>query len=152
MRWALFFLVVLTASACTKGEFCIEPNAVLMTIDFKTYDSTLTLVDTPLINGGVFNTDPDNPFEQSENGLISANVPVISFGEQQEYIIAQNGITDTILIEYVTTENFISNGCGYQNYFELTAVGHTSIAIDSVKINNPQVNGQGTIHHLEIIY
>lgn len=152
MRWFLFFLFVLSASACTKGEFCIEPDAVLMTIDFKTYDSTLTLVDTPLINAGVFNTDPDNPFEFTEQGLVTVDVPVKSFMGQQEYIIQQNGIRDTILIEYETTENFISNGCGYQNYFELTAVGHSSVSIDSVKINNPQVNGQGTIHHLEVIF
>lgn len=150
---SLFLLVpIITLFACNKSEFCIQPSAVGMILDFKTYDSELNLVDTALINASVYNTDATDPFEENEDGLTRVTVPLRSTDTEQIYIVAQDVMRDTIIIKYKPIETFISNGCGYQTYFELESIRYSTNSIDSVKINNPLVNEDASKYHLEVIY
>jgi len=151
MRYAAFLLVLITLYGCVKDEFCIEPNAVLMTVDFKTYDST-RLVDTPLLDATVYNTENALFFADGLLQLRTVDIALDRTAVQQTYIIYHSMTQDTIQVSYTTEEVFISNGCGYQTYFELQNVSHSKQNIDSVNIIKSQVDNTAQNPHLEVIY
>jgi len=152
MRKAFIFLLIVVAAACSKEEFCIQPSAVAMTMNFKTYDSTLTLVDTPLVEATVFNLDTAYFFVDNALSLTRASVALKKGQNAQTYVIRHSNENDTVLIRYQSDTNFISNGCGYQTYFTLEDATSASDRIDSVNITSERVDNLNTNPHLEIIY
>ena len=152
MRNFFLFLIIITAAACNKKEFCIVPGTITMGMNFKTYDSSNNLVDTFLVKPSVYNTDTTFDFIDSKVGLNKVSVALNRKRSQQTYIVSQSITSDTIVISYSSEENFISNGCGYQTYFQLGSVTYSRNSIDSVKITNSAVNPNSLNDHLEVIY
>ncbi len=138
--------------ACNKKEFCIVPPAMTMGMNFKTYDSSGTLVDTGLVNATVYNTDTSYAFADNVESLRTVSVSLSRKVNQQTYIVHQSITRDTIVVSYTPDENFISNGCGYQTYFQLDQVTHSRNSIDSVNIIKSSVNPNSLKDHLEVIY
>lgn len=152
MRYFILFFIFIAITACNKKEFCITPDIMTIGMNFKTYDSTNTLVDTFLVNASVHNTDTAVYFADNVENLGSVLVAPRRTVSQQTYIIDQSLRSDTITIFYKGEENFISNGCGYQTFFELTSVKHSTNSIDDVIITNAIVNPSSLSNHLEVIY
>ena len=61
-----------------------------------------------------------------------------------------NTLIDTIVFRYERQLQFISNACGYVNYYELLSVGNTTHTIDSVKITNTSVTSDASKNHLQV--
>jgi hypothetical protein len=152
MRKTILFLCFVLAAACSKDEFCIQPQAVAMTMNFKTYDTSLNLVDTPLVEATVFNLDTSYFFVDNAVSLTRASVALKQGQSAQTYVIRHSNENDTVLIRYQTDTNFISNGCGYQTFFTLESASSRSSRIDSVNITSERVDNSNTNPHLEIIY
>lgn len=152
MRIIGFILFVLVIGACTKSEFCIEPNAASLRIAFKTYDSTDVLVDTALKNVDVYSTDTTAALVENRDELTQIDVFPNRRRTQQTYIVFHSNERDTIEISYTNEENFISNGCGYQTFFRIEEVSFSKSRIDSVNITETLVTDEISSNHLEVIY
>lgn len=151
MRKLAFIFFVLAVGACTKSQFCIEPNAVKMRIVFKTYDSLGAKVDTPLVNADVYSTDTTVSVIENKDQLFSIDVYPNRRRTQQTYVIFHSNQRDTLIVDYSSEENFISNGCGYQTFFNLERVDFSKKNIDSVNISDAVVNDV-LKQNLEVIF
>jgi hypothetical protein len=152
MRYVIFFILLIASASCVKDDFCIEPNAVALTMNFKTYDSTGRLVNKVLEETNVYNTDTALYFAVDTVSFTSVTVAPDRRVNNQTYVIEQLLDIDTVQIFYSTVESFISNGCGYQTYFDITKVLHSTNGIDSVNIIEASVNNTAQNPHLEVIY
>jgi hypothetical protein len=152
MNKLFLIAIILIVSSCTKKEFCIEPNAVFMTMAFKTYDSSQAIIDTPLINASVYSLDTTYLYADNVPKLSAINVYLNRALTQQTFVVHQNVTRDTINVFYKPELVFLSNGCGYQTYFELENVEHSRNSIDSVKITNAVIAPSPKKYHLEVIF
>jgi hypothetical protein len=59
---------------------------------------------------------------------------------------------DSITFYYQKQLHFISTGCGYTYYYNLTNVTSTNNRVDSVKITNPLITNEAKIEHVKIFY
>lgn len=71
------------------------------------------------------------------------------------YIIpdsSNTSIGDVVTFHYQKELHFISTGCGYTYYYNLTDVTSTNNRIDSVRITNSHVTNDSKIEHVKIFY
>lgn len=62
-------------------------------------------------------------------------------------------VKDTLTFYYKRKLQFLSNACGYTYYFSLLNINTTNHLIDSVKINNADVNGNvNSPEHVQIYF
>lgn len=60
---------------------------------------------------------------------------------------------DTVTFFYNRSLQFLSNACGYTYFYTMRNVTHTRYNIDSVRINNDEVNGNvNTPDHVQILF
>lgn len=60
---------------------------------------------------------------------------------------------DTVILFYDRSLQFLSNACGYTYFYAIRNVTHTQYNIDSVRINNDEVNGNvNTPDHVQILF
>lgn len=57
---------------------------------------------------------------------------------------------DTLTFFYERKLQFLSNACGYADFYKLTAVNTTHVMIDSVIIKNTSVNNNVSTKHLQV--
>lgn len=145
-------LLLVIVGACTKSDFCIEPNSATMGLAFKTYDSTNALVDTALQNVDVYSTDTTTSLVENIASLTRINVFPNRKITGQTYVIFNSNNRDTVSVTYTPEENFISNGCGYQFFFRIENVSFSKTNIDSVNIIDALVTDDPNTINLEIIY
>ena len=144
-------LLIVALGACTKSQFCINPSPVQMRIVFKTYDSSGTKIDTPLVNADVYCTDTTVSIVENIESLLRVDVYPNRKRTQQTYVIFHSNQRDTLIINYTPEENFISNGCGYQTFFSLERVDFNKTNIDSVNITAVSVTDE-IKQNLEVIF
>ncbi len=151
MRFIVVIVCIISLFGCVKDDFCIDPDAVVMTIDFKTYDST-KLVDTFLNDLSVYDAVNSYEYYESASNLATINIPLDRTEDQQILVFRHQSTRDTITVSYIKEDIFISNGCGYQTYFDIQNVTHSRLNYDSVNIKVTKVDNILQNRHLEVIY
>ncbi len=59
---------------------------------------------------------------------------------------------DTITFYYARSLHFISNACGYTNYYTINNLRYTNNNIDSVKLINGNVSNDASVENVKIYY
>ena len=152
---SLFFLLVLGLGACVKNDFCIQPSAVKTVVRFKHIDSTNKKVDSAFDNITIFLTDSSYLYYDDISSVKqvqlylrpNANRQVMVFKQEEEPFLS-----DTITIKFESILHFISNGCGYQYYFNLTEVSSTHHLIQEAVITRATVTESIASENIEILF
>lgn len=162
------FLGLAFVSSCeTKEPECYQPVNVTAICGFVVRDTffytdtipgtglevdTYRLTYDPrlLLSPGMFTLDVDSAYKiiGSADGTAYLSVPLNPNANRIRYRLlydtAQAALADTITFYYTTSVHFISNSCGYTNYYNLDSVRSTSNVLDSVALVQPAVTNNQT--------
>ncbi len=156
----LVFIIVALSSACTQQRTpCYEPKlfpAVIgcyrvvngLEADTTLADPAFYCLDTAIANGAggtkVFYALL-SPLIDSTRWIVVPKRPDSLGGTPIE-------LYDTITFHHSTKLNFVSNACGYVNYYTLFRVATTYHSIDSIALINTSVDNNGNTQHVKIYY
>lgn len=146
---------LLIISACSSID-C--PLNSLVYTSYALYDSNGqqdTLRDTLTISTN--RTDGNDSVLINRDTRVTGFRLPISYSHPQDMfffeIKGENSVTyDTITVSKEDTPHFESVDCGPSFFHKITAVGYTNNAIDSVVINNPDVNYDTSKKHFRIYF
>lgn len=153
--------IILIASCESKEPGCYQPTTVSMVCGFQKRDTQI-VKDTVTINPLVMVdrityrfSDSVMPAPQmkvlkekiplSVNGNKGSTQLGIAFNQANDSITytfrpdTNIAVFDTITFFYTSTLHFISNNCGYNYYFNITNVKHTTNMLDSLGYVNRNV-------------
>ena len=154
-------------AACENGDpGCYEPQVVSAGIGYQLRDTQL-VDDTVQLDPLIVVQDTLDIFEDSimaspEMEVLNESIPLLVIGnnDTRNLGIAFNqakdsiryrfrtdtasAVYDTITIHYSSTLHFISNNCGYNYYFGIKNVTHTTHMLDSAAVINNEVTEAST--------
>ncbi len=64
---------------------------------------------------------------------------------------SQVNTADTVTFYYTSSVHFISNSCGYTNYYNLDSVHSTKNVLDSISVVNPAVTNNQTLQAKHVL-
>lgn len=148
----------------TKDPECYQPVNVTLISGFMVRDTvritdttaggrdTFTLNYTPrsLISPGMFTIGTDSSYAVigSIQGASTLSVPLNPNADSIRYRIlydtANKAQADTFTFYYTASVHFISNSCGYTNYYNVDSVHYTKNVMDSAALVNPAVTNDQT--------
>ena len=161
MFWAGLISLALTGSVgCSKEERdpCLQPRTTVMRVhSYRHADTGSAILDTalikplflPLTDGGV----------QYYYGLATRSadfsLSLSQVADSSRWVIRPDSaadVQDTLTIFYQRQLRFLSNACGYTNFYNLDRVSTTHYAIDSAIINRSDVTNDANVLHLKLYY
>lgn len=154
LLWLMAMAIVL--AACSSIE-CPLNNSVYAT--YKLYDAdgnAYTLSDTLSILTKKHTTG-DTTLLNSKTNATSFTLPMSYAGTTDVLILEMkdtlhNVVYDTITINKTNTPHFESTECGPAFFHTIEGVSHTSHKIESVIINDKEVNYDATKEHIQILF
>jgi len=151
--WILLYsLIFMGFSSCEKGEpECYEPVSILTRNQFVLkqivhYDSiyqdtihidtsVVSFKDTGLAAPAMFSLDmPQNIISYGGRNSTMIGIPFEPNIPSMRYVIqfdTTTAVYDTITYYYKTSNHFISNACGFTNYFHIDSIHITKNILDS---------------------
>lgn len=166
-----FSLLVLIA--CQKGEpECYQPTSVnatlsfiarnleridTMTIDSIRIDSTFVIYrDTPMIAPLMHSLNTD--IKLSIIGSAGSSRLPFTFNPASgniQYVIqfdTNQAFYDTMHLYYTSRVEFISNDCGFTNYYHIDSLYVTKNHIDSFSLQDREVTMEGNLRHVLLFF
>ena len=162
-------LLVLGLASCeTEGPECYEPINVTVKSIFVNRDSFSTTVGTDtslrdttyIIEDDTFLEAPRfTALDLNSQGIYQVTgvstavigVALDAAKDSMRYTIQTDtlsGDIDTITFYYRPSLFFVSNNCGYTNYFDLDSIRVTKNVLDSAKLNKPSVTKEGNVRNV----
>ncbi len=145
-KWLMALCTCIAISGCNaERDICLVPKTASLTMQFVHFptDTATATKDTALPHAlfGAITTRG----VQSVYYTTSGSVFTISLSPDTNYcqwLITTDSLVnpiDTISFSYDRKLQFISNACGFANFYTLKTVQSTHYNIDSVQITNPSV-------------
>lgn len=146
--------------SCSKEERapCLQPRTtVLLARSYHHADTGNAIRDTSLPNPQLRPlTDGLTQYIFGGQKRISAFTFTLSnIADSSRWIIRPDSafaIEDTLTFRYQRQLRFLSNSCGYTNYYNLLGASTTTNAIDSVIIKRPDITSDANVVNLNIYY
>jgi hypothetical protein len=164
IKGLLFFLAIIFAvllvQSCSKDERdpCLQPHTtVLRAHTLHHADTGTATLDTLLPNpqlrpltGGTTQYVFGGVTRLSQFTFSLSNV-----ADSSRWVLRPDSafaIEDTLTFYYQTELHFLSNSCGYTNFYNLQSVTTTKHAIDSAIIIHPDITTDANVENLSIYY
>ena len=156
---ALLCVYGLLASCTHERQPCLTPKIATLNIECVHYptDSATTTIDTALA-GAVFAALTDNGVK-AELFPVSANftISLSPTANKCQWLMATDSVNypnacDTLSFYYQRKLQFLSNACGYADFYAIDSVriGRNTNNIDSILVTNTTVNNNVNTKHLKI--
>lgn len=155
LLWLMAFGIMLAACTSIEGQL---NNAVYTTYNlYKTDGSRDTLSDTLTIFTKRHTIDVDTILLKPTVNVTSFKLPMSYTGNSDVFVLEMkdtlhNIVYDTITISKTNTPHFESVDCGPSFFHTIEGVSHTSHKIESVTINDSEVNYDTEKEHIRIIF
>lgn len=155
LLWLMAMVIVL--AACSSIE-CPLNNTVCATYSlYDTEGNKYTLADTLTIFTKKHTTNEDTILLNSKTNATTFSLPM-SYNGSSDLIILEmkdtlhNVVYDTITINKTNTPHFESTECGPAFFHTIEGVTSTNHKIESVNINDKDVNYDATKEHIHILF
>jgi hypothetical protein len=158
----LFAGLIIIASCESKEPECYQPTVVRALCKFKIRDTQIVEVQvgndpTNVINDTI-DYFPDSLMNSPQMKIIGETNEILVQGEHRNANLripfnyskdsirytfrtdSTSTLFDTITFYYEPSVHFISNNCGYNYFFNIQKVAHTTHMIDSFAITNSSVS------------
>lgn len=149
-------LAILLLSSCNKNiQECFVPRSVSTKVFFKVLDTlvtedangfitrTIRIQDTALNRPSLTSLGQDSNITfQGERGVNSIYLFLNADTTDIKYVFKRSEdaqTTDTLTISYDHYPQFISNACGYTFNYTLKTISSTTLTIEKVQIEDPNV-------------
>lgn len=143
--WLLYIagtalMLVLKLASCSE-QACYDDTDPFMNTALLATGTGSTAKATSIKVEGVSPTDTITFVEKSSVSYFS--VPLDPGRDSSKFYITINGISDTAVITYTRRPHLVSAECGYTFVSDVTALSHTKNIIDTLIIENKNVNLDG---------
>ena len=154
-----FILISSTWIACKRErDPCLQPTTIPLRFGtYRSADTGSVGVDSSLANALVGLVD--TPFSYQFKGTSKFSIFLSPKKKSlQWYIIPDSSQwanpfqRDTVTFFYEPKLHFLSEGCGFVYFYNLTNVATTHYVIDSLIIKNYDVTTEANIEHVKIFY
>ncbi len=151
MKKYLIALIILTLSiaSCEKDDFCIDattPNLVI-----RLYDINNPLNYKTASHLYIWAEGKDTLVNYKDVSLDSIALPLDPSQDFTTYHLSSNDTEDTITINYMRNEIFVSRSCGYKyNFNNLNISGVTNNWILNTQTTNQTVDNE--TEHIKILH
>jgi hypothetical protein len=154
--WLIIFLIF--GSACTNKSVCLEPQTTAFRGGFyyANSDTSISLKDSFLINANIYFGQENLYFNNIKNAskfsaiLSTIKESTLFFFQSDSSDFSAEQI-DTIQVYHTNELHFISVACGYQFYHQINKISFTKHVIDTIYLNNTNVNNDVNKEHFKIV-
>jgi hypothetical protein len=153
-------ITLLLAAGCSKDERdpCLEPRtAMLRAHAYHHADTGTGIIDTLLPNpvlrpltGGVVQY-----FFGGVKRVSQLSFSLSNLADSSAWVVRPDSaidVEDTLVFYYDRQLRFLSNACGYTNFYNMRQVATTRHALDSVIIAHSDVTADANVVHLKFYY
>ena len=133
-----YFFFVLALVSCSEGDRCYESVDTFMMTSFSI--NGFKPINDITING-INRTDVGDTLVNDTLSTLNKRyvLPLSLSTDSTGFILAVNGVKDTLYVRHTMIMTFISDNCGFAPDYVISGFGYTS-GIDSVKLFDPKVN------------
>lgn len=162
-KWVFTALLVLSFVAvfsCKKEERdpCLQPRTILLRAHAYHHADTGTRVLDTLLPNPVLKPLTNGAVQYYFGGV--KRISQLSFllsnlADSSTWVIqpdSATGLEDTLTFYYQRQLHFLSNACGYTNFYNLQRVIATRHALDSVIMAHSDVTTDANVEHLKLYY
>ncbi len=152
--------IVMLLHSCTKDERdpCLQPRTTVVRAHaYRHADTGKAILDTLLPNLQL-RPQTGQAIQYAFGGqkrISSFTLSLSNIADSSIWIIRPDSaiaLEDTFTIFYERQLRFLSNSCGYTNYYNLDSLHFTRHALDSATINIADVTSDANVIHLKLYY
>ena len=164
IKWLHFLLIIactlLVAASCSKEERdpCLQPRTtVLRAHTYRRADTGAGILDTLLPNP-LLRPLTGQAVQYIFGGVKKLRTFTFSLSDladSSRWVLRPDSafaVEDTLTFYYQRQLRFLSNACGYTNFYNLTGVTTTKHAIDSAIMARPDITTDANVENLRIYY
>lgn len=169
----LFAGLIFIASCESKDPECYQPTVVQALCKFKFRDTQIVQipvgVDSNFFTRDTIDIFPDSVMNSPQMRIIGESKDIliqntraaalrILFNSSKDSIRysfrtdTTSNVFDTITFYYEPTVHFISNNCGYNYFYSIQKVKHTTHMLDSFAIPNGNVTDDAQIENVQLFF
>jgi hypothetical protein len=152
--------VMMLLHSCTKDDRdpCLQPRTTVVRAHaYRHADTGKAILDTLLPNIQL-RPQTGQAIQYAFGGLkriSSFTLSLSNLADSSVWIIRPDSATaleDTFTIYYQRQLRFLSNSCGYTNFYNLDSLHYTRHALDSARINKADVTSDANVIHVKLFY
>jgi hypothetical protein len=170
----LFAGLTFIASCESKDPECYQPTVVQALCKFKFRDTQIVQVqvgnDTNNLIADTIDIFPDSAMNAPQMRIIGESKDILVQGARGDKTLrvlfnyskdsirysfrtdTTSNVFDTITFYYEPTVHFISNNCGYNYFYNIQNVKHTTHMLDSFAIPNGNVTDDAQIENVQLFF
>lgn len=169
----LFVGLIFIASCESKEPECYQPTIVQAVCKFKFRDTQIVQVqvgsDTNNRIKDTIDIFPDSSMNSPQMRIIgeSRDILIQSAGKDPLRVLfnyskdsirysfrtdSTSAVFDTITFYYTPSVHFVSNNCGYNYFYQIQKVKHTTHMIDSFSISNNNVTDDAMTENVQFYF
>ncbi len=154
---ALLFLLLVQSCSKEDRDPCLQPKAtVLRARTMRHADTGAAIMDTLLPNPQLRPlSDATQYVFGGVRRLSRFSFSLSNVADSSRWVIRPDSavaVEDTLTFHYQRQLRFLSNACGYTNFYNLQGVTATYHAIDSIRIVRPDITTDANVENLRIFY
>jgi hypothetical protein len=170
----LFAGLIIIASCESKEPECYQPTVVRALCKFKYRDTQIVEVqvgnDTNNVINDTIDIFPDSLMNSPQMRIIGESKDVLIQGVRNDRSLrilfnyskdsirytfrtdSTSSVFDTITFYYEPSVHFISNNCGYNYFYNIKKVAHTTHMLDSFSITNSNVTDDAKSENVQLYF
>lgn len=142
-------LIGLTALvSCQPDNQCRKENIVEMQVSFRNKAMSKVSLDSVSIHG----VGSDSVLYDNKKSVNHVALPLHKTKEVTQFVFSNGTKADTLTLEHVNTENFISLECGCFVYHTLQNAYSCGTWIDSVAIITTEITTINAAEHIQVFF
>ena len=121
MRKIWFFLLLFLNSSCESDDVCSEANPSTPQLVLRLYDSSQPNEFKAVDNIRVMSLNGEATLEFTNTDSIALPFQV-NVSKMKADLTISDGITDRVVIDYLTKDVYLSRACGFQTTFQIHTI------------------------------
>ena len=144
----LSLIMIVLCIGCQPDNQCRKENIAEAAVAFKDKDLKNISLDSVSIQG----VGQDSILYNNKKSVREVSLPLHKTQNQTQFIFSSGSLIDTLTIEHINTENFISLECGCFIYHTIENAYSSGTWIDSVAIINKEITTANAKEHLQLFF
>lgn len=140
--------VITVLVSCQPDNQCRKENIVQMQVSFKNKALSKVSLDSVTIQG----VGSDSVLYDNKKSVNEVSLPLHKTKDKTQFVFSNGVKVDTLSIEHLNTDNFISLECGCFVYHTIQRAYSCGTWIDSVAIITTEITSINAEEHLQVFF
>lgn len=134
--------------SCQPDSQCRQESIIEAKIAFKNKVQKDVVIDSITIQG----VGSDSILYDNKKSVRSVDLPLHKTTNKTQFVFSNETYLDTLTIEHINTENFISLECGCFIYHTIEQAYSTGSWIDSIAVVNTEITTNNAKEHIQLFF